>query len=258
MRWLLMILLALYPRAWRQRYEDEFRALLEQCDLSLFDLIDIALGGLDARVRGFSWRISIPQTAVLLTSLCALFSFLIPVMVFVTPISQSEESAEFWIIISPLVLAPVVREVHLRYKRQAAGRSSFVARVGYVGTLALPLYLGLYALLSLFNPSNALLNAVYLSMASFTGLWMILACNLGVEYRLMGEALGLVGVAAGCSWMVLTLSTIFGMVVPSFVANFGILLSLNIFIWVVSHVFWTGGMVLWLLRGRAWPSQRAV
>ena len=44
-------LLRLYPRAWRNRYEDEFAALLEQCPLSLSDLLDIFVGAIDARLH---------------------------------------------------------------------------------------------------------------------------------------------------------------------------------------------------------------
>ena len=44
-------LLRLYPRAWRNRYEDEFAALLEQCPFSLSDLLDIFVGAIDARLH---------------------------------------------------------------------------------------------------------------------------------------------------------------------------------------------------------------
>ena len=44
-------LLRLYPRAWRNRYEDEFAALLEQCPFSLSDLLDIFAGAIDARLH---------------------------------------------------------------------------------------------------------------------------------------------------------------------------------------------------------------
>lgn len=44
-------LLRLYPRAWRDRYEEEFAALLEQCPFSLGDLFDIIVGAIDARMH---------------------------------------------------------------------------------------------------------------------------------------------------------------------------------------------------------------
>jgi hypothetical protein len=44
-------MLRFYPREWRQRYEEEFVAMLEQRPASIADLIDIALGALDAHAR---------------------------------------------------------------------------------------------------------------------------------------------------------------------------------------------------------------
>ena len=51
MRWLARELAGLYPRAWRERYEEEFLALLEQKTVSLSDLLDVALGVLDAWLK---------------------------------------------------------------------------------------------------------------------------------------------------------------------------------------------------------------
>ncbi len=54
-RWLIR----LYPRSWRERYADEFEALLEACLHSPLDALDISLGALDAHL-GFpfemNWR----------------------------------------------------------------------------------------------------------------------------------------------------------------------------------------------------------
>ena len=46
-RWLV----ALYPEAWRKRYEEEFLALLEQCPLSFTSLIDVLVSALDAHLH---------------------------------------------------------------------------------------------------------------------------------------------------------------------------------------------------------------
>jgi hypothetical protein len=46
--WLARRLVGLYPRAWRERYEEEFVAMLEQDSASLSGLLDVALGVLDA------------------------------------------------------------------------------------------------------------------------------------------------------------------------------------------------------------------
>lgn len=44
-------LVRLYPHDWRERYEEEFAALLEQCSLSPLLLLDILIGALDARLN---------------------------------------------------------------------------------------------------------------------------------------------------------------------------------------------------------------
>jgi hypothetical protein len=55
-RWLV----SLYPRAWRQRYGDEFDALLDECLHSPLDIVDILFGALDAHMdlyHGLTWRL---------------------------------------------------------------------------------------------------------------------------------------------------------------------------------------------------------
>ena len=44
-------LVRLYPARWRARYGEEFRAILEERPLGPFDVVDIVLGALDARLR---------------------------------------------------------------------------------------------------------------------------------------------------------------------------------------------------------------
>lgn len=44
-------LMALYPRRWRRRYEDEFREVLEQCPLSLHLTADVCKGAVDAHLH---------------------------------------------------------------------------------------------------------------------------------------------------------------------------------------------------------------
>ncbi len=53
-------LVRLYPPRWRERYGDEFEALLEECLHSPLDVVDIFLGALDARLyfsTELNWRL---------------------------------------------------------------------------------------------------------------------------------------------------------------------------------------------------------
>lgn len=45
MKWLIR----LYPKKWRQRYEDEFLDILENRDMSFRELIDVIINAMDAR-----------------------------------------------------------------------------------------------------------------------------------------------------------------------------------------------------------------
>jgi hypothetical protein len=49
------LLIRCYPARWRARYGDEFEAILEERSLGPFDVADILLGALDARLRS-NWH----------------------------------------------------------------------------------------------------------------------------------------------------------------------------------------------------------
>ncbi len=46
-------LIGLYPEWWRERYGEEFEALLELLQISASDALDVVLSALDARLHGF-------------------------------------------------------------------------------------------------------------------------------------------------------------------------------------------------------------
>lgn len=55
-------LIRLYPAVWRDRYGDEFEALLEERPIGPFDVADIILGAIDARLRLRGRRSVLTQT----------------------------------------------------------------------------------------------------------------------------------------------------------------------------------------------------
>ena len=69
-------LVRLYPRSWRERYGDEFEALLEECLRSPLDALDIFLGALDAHLElshETNWR-SINMNNKLRTTILVVFA----------------------------------------------------------------------------------------------------------------------------------------------------------------------------------------
>ncbi len=55
------LLIRCYPAAWRERYGDEFASILEERPLGPFDVADILLGALDARLRMRDRRADVTQ-----------------------------------------------------------------------------------------------------------------------------------------------------------------------------------------------------
>lgn len=55
------LLVRCYPAAWRERYGDEFASILEERPLGPFDVADILLGALDARLRLRDRRAALTQ-----------------------------------------------------------------------------------------------------------------------------------------------------------------------------------------------------
>lgn len=80
-------LLRLYPAPWRARYGDEFEAILEERPLGPFDVLDVALGALDAHLhlrglgaasehrKGFTMSLRIGGYAAIIGSLLFLTGF---------------------------------------------------------------------------------------------------------------------------------------------------------------------------------------
>jgi hypothetical protein len=55
------LLIRCYPAHWRARYGDEFEAILEERPLGPFDMTDILLGALDARLRSRGRGVDVTQ-----------------------------------------------------------------------------------------------------------------------------------------------------------------------------------------------------
>ncbi len=55
------LLIRCYPARWRERYEDEFLAILEERPLGPYDVADILLGAIDARLRSRGQRAKGPN-----------------------------------------------------------------------------------------------------------------------------------------------------------------------------------------------------
>ena len=105
-------LLALYPEMWRNRYQDEFAALLEQCPASPRMVIDVLTGAIDAqlnldRVLGQQLTVLFHLRRSIFSIVGACILFLVGVWIFngtvddspfATAMSTHQELAVLWVI----------------------------------------------------------------------------------------------------------------------------------------------------------------
>ncbi len=197
---LINLLIKLYPRSWRERYEDEFRAMLEQYQPTLWEGLDILKDAFDAQRRnpmqisqsnGRSWR-----------SLAFAGALIMPVMViliiFVAPLLSVEESAtEFLVLLAPTALLPLVVGLHRRLNTAHPTISRWALAAGLIGTLAIPAAFPLQLVINQIAPVEWT-GFVYLSLLAALGVWMLLVCVSG----LLPKALSVVGMFGGVGWIV--------------------------------------------------------
>src|SRR5579875_3539881 len=68
-------ILQVYPRAWRERYEEEIRVVLEAHDFTVLTACDLLLGALDARFDPYYRRegVLLSQTVVRVSTIMFLY-----------------------------------------------------------------------------------------------------------------------------------------------------------------------------------------
>src|SRR5512136_2104315 len=110
-------LTGLYPRAWRERYAEEFDAMLEQCLHSPLDVVDIMLGALDAHLQLFNgenvnWRLmnmlNKLRTTILIV-FAAYIGFVVAGMALVGLLDDSPMIPLMQTLLAPALLMDVVR-----------------------------------------------------------------------------------------------------------------------------------------------------
>ena len=95
------LLLRLYPASWRSRYGDEFAALLEERPMGPFDVADVVLGAIDARLH-LRGRQATPEPAkgiamtLRIGGYAAILGSLLWVVGFVSASNDHSESASPW------------------------------------------------------------------------------------------------------------------------------------------------------------------
>lgn len=185
-------LLRVYPQAWRERYEDEYRAMLEQCDLSLADWVDMLISACETRLLDTKGHI-MKDLMNRLTGGIVLLSALMIIAVFLIP---DEDTAEFYLVLAPLLSLGMIPAMHrvLKIHKPLASRL-----VMGMGVLSIVLLIGAFIIGIAFAPSS-FVGILATSAFVLLGIWLISVNALAIRVGTLPAALGVIGIIVGVAW----------------------------------------------------------
>jgi|GEM_PF-2769404 len=203
---LLNIVIAVYPPDWRVRYEDEFRAMLELCDLSLTDWLDMGLTALETRT-GYTRREIMQDLLNRLTGLIALVSALGFASAFFIP---EEGTSEFMLIISPLLSILLIPAFH-RILKIHHPKTSFIVMMAGIGAIALLVFNFVFSIAvsiaGLRESAIGLITVLSTISLVMIGVWLISVNVLAAKVQTLPIILAFVGIVAGAGWIVTMTTT---------------------------------------------------
>ncbi|GAB5492875.1 MAG: hypothetical protein Phog2KO_30900 [Phototrophicaceae bacterium] len=244
MKFCLNLIMALYPKAWRERYEDEFRAMLDQSDLSAMDWLDMVFTACETRLtyqRGTIMKDSMNR----LTGMIALLSALGFVSVFFIP---DEDTAEFMLMFSPMLSILLIPAMHRVLKIHRPKISALVMSVGIsgIGFLVLGMILG----------ANEVATPILMGISTFSliliGIWLISINLLARSTKTLPPPLAIVGIVAGIAWIIVmgtTMYTSFTGIQLSSMGIFNTIYMTALFSLLAGYFLWAIGTGVYFVSG---------
>ncbi len=248
----LKLLLQLYPQAWRERYGEEYLALLQESDLRWYDYLDSLLGAVDAHLHP-EWmnngRSSMNQRRSLrIAGNGALLSALLLVVGMLNSSRLSESAVEFLLLLAPVTLLPMVIVLHRLYRPIRPQASLITAVIGLLsmGTFLIASLIGLAA--ELLGKTLQPLPFAWIAQITIAsiGVWIILAALLGWRTGTLPNGLPSMMATSGFGWSVM----FFGILLNSTGYN-EVALRLSAFmgagfaLWIMTHIVWTIWFGIW-------------
>ncbi|MEO1645067.1 MAG: hypothetical protein AAFR67_07755 [Chloroflexota bacterium] len=189
------VLMCVYPQAWRERYEDEYRAMLEQCDLSLADWLDMLVSACETRLldtKGYLMKDLLNRVTgvlVVLSGVLMMSAFFIP----------DENTAEFFFAVGPLLSLAMIPAMHrvLSIHRPQWSRAVMAIGVTSILLLIVTFKLGAMAIL----PDTSLMLISFSAMV-ILGVWLVSVNGLAISTGTIPNVFGAIGVAIGVAWII--------------------------------------------------------
>ncbi|MEM9952079.1 MAG: hypothetical protein AAF846_10785 [Chloroflexota bacterium] len=245
MTFLLNLVMATYPQTWRERYEEEFRAMLEQCELSISDWLDMFFTALETR-SGYTRRELMKDLLNRLTGLIALVSALGFGSVFLIP---HEDTAEFMLTVSPILSVLLIPAMH-RILKIHRPKMSFAVMM----TAILAVLLIVFAMVANLMTENILIVGSFTTMSLILiGIWLISVNGLAISTGTLPLPLGMVGIFAGLGWIVtVTTTMVTSLTEMSFNGTglFGAFYGVMLMALLIGYFVWAIGTGLYFISGK--------
>ena len=253
---IIKLLLLLYPPAWRQRYGEEYRALLEEMPLTLSTGLDSIRGALDAQlhpewINAGRWPMNNKKRSFRIAGNGAFLSASLLIAGVLSSSRIPEGDAEFLLLLAPIALLPIVIILHRLYSRVMPRASLITAVIGSIsmGTFLFASLIGLMAEIGSLSLSSVPFTLLFQIVIALIGVWIISAALLGWRTRSLPSGLPPMMATSGFGWTVMFFGIIFtsqgnGQVSQQMTAFLGAGLAL----WLITHCVWTIWLGTWFWR----------
>ena len=242
------LLLLLYPTAWRERYGEEFGALLEDTPLTWHTGFDCLRGALDARLHP-EWTIfegwpMNQKRSFRIAGNGAILSALLLVSGMLHAERSPEADAEFLLLLAPIALLPIVVVLHQLYRPVMPGASLITAVIGItsMGTFLLASIVGL--VLEMANISIATLSIAWFFqlLIALIGVWIISAALIGWRTHLLPNGLPAMMATSGFGWTIMFVGMLLAV---QGISPLSPLMGAGFALWLMTHFVWTIWLGIW-------------
>ena len=251
---IIKLLLLLYPSAWRQRYGEEYRALLEEMPFTLGIALDSLQGALDAHlhpewIKSGRWPMHNKKRSFRIAANAAFLSALLLIAGVLSASRIPESDAEFLLLLAPIALLPIVIILHRLYSRVMPRASLITAVIGSIsmGTFLFASIIGLMAEIGSLRLSSVPFTLLFQIVIALIGVWIISAALLGWRTRSLPSGLPPMMATSGFGWTVM----FFGIILTSsgngqMSQQFSAFMGAGLALWLITHAVWTIWLGTWL------------
>ena len=190
----LSVIIGLYPPEWRERYGDEFRAMLELCDLSLADWLDMSFSALEAR-SGYHRMKHMHDIINRIAGLGLLFSTLALALVIFIP---DEAPVMTMFIVVPIISIVILWALYRVTSAYYPTMSKIISGIGAPGMISL--VTGTYLSLQGVEPESPAFVVPISGMFILLGIWLFGINYMTLKTEAIPNWIGIIGITISITW----------------------------------------------------------